>query len=76
MADGIIKSTVAKSVLTKSNLAYSPLTPVKEARALEEEVSETPRKRTNQGQKSKNAKNRKTDSKPKENFYKSLNKSK
>ena len=75
-SDSSSASSVAKSVLTKSNLAYSPLTPVKEARALEEEVSETPRKRTNQGQKSKNAKNRKTDSKPKENFYKSLNKSK
>jgi hypothetical protein len=64
----------------KKGLAFSPLTPVKEARALEEEDNESPkhkdpRKRgSNSSKSSKSPKNRRNE--PKENFYKKLNKSK
>ena len=76
--------SITKSALSKHNLAFSPLTPVKEARALEEEGQLTPaksdkldpRKRASLTQKTKGGKARKTDTKSKDNFYKSLNKSK
>jgi hypothetical protein len=66
--------SVKKTAFSKHNLAFSPLTPVKETRALEEEGQATPvkedlRKRASQGQKNKGGKTRKTEPKSKDNSH-------